>query len=233
MPFPDSIREDTLVRSGRRCCVCHEFAGRAINVHHIIQEADGGPNAIDNAIVLCLRCHSEAGHFNSRYPIGTKYSPSELRRHRDNWWISVTEGRVTDPSPRIEVKWKRTFLSGDLHTHNLLVQLHNGCDTSIERWKFQCSVPCFIPLKATGMTRLADTQIAGVRYLVHEVTGGPVLPGEPVELIGTGQATLEYQMTHEVYYASSGRNWVIAWRFFSSESPPIEGSRAWDEMHQF
>src|SRR5262245_9432548 len=199
MPFPNGIREDALVRSGRRCCVCHEFAGRAINVHHVIQESDGGPNTIDNAIVLCLRCHSEAGHFNSRHPIGTKYSPSELRKHRDKWWTNVAEGRTTDPSPCIEVKWKRTFLSGDLHTHNLLVQLQNGSNTSIAQWKFQCSIPSFIPHKVTGMTRLADTQIAGVRYLVYEMTGGPVLPGEPIELIGTGAATLEYQMTREVY----------------------------------
>jgi hypothetical protein len=56
------------------------------NVHHIQPEADGGPNTIENAIVLCLRCHGEAGHYNPKHPIGTKYSPAELRRHRDEWW---------------------------------------------------------------------------------------------------------------------------------------------------
>lgn len=86
MPFPEKVREAVLVRSHRRCCVCHEFAGRSVNVHHIIQEADGGENTIDNAICLCLPCHAEAGHFNSRHPLGTKYSPSELKAHRDQWW---------------------------------------------------------------------------------------------------------------------------------------------------
>ena len=86
MPFPHSIREEALLRSHRYCCICHKFAGRDVNVHHIIQEADGGLTILDNAIVLCLRCHSEAGHYNVKHPIGTKYSREELKRHRDQWW---------------------------------------------------------------------------------------------------------------------------------------------------
>ena len=86
MPFPDSVRLEVLVRSGRHCCVCHQFAGRTANVHHIAQEALGGTNTIDNAICLCQRCHSEAGHYNAFHPLGTKYSPQELRAHRDAWW---------------------------------------------------------------------------------------------------------------------------------------------------
>ncbi|MBK8253548.1 MAG: HNH endonuclease [Polyangiaceae bacterium] len=86
MPFPDPVRTDALVRSRRVCCVCHNFAGRDAVVHHIVQEADGGSNTLDNAILLCSRCHGEAGHYNPRHPLGTKYSPEELRRHRDDWW---------------------------------------------------------------------------------------------------------------------------------------------------
>ena len=86
MPFPPEIKEFALVNSRRCCCVCHEFSGRNVNVHHIVQEADGGPNILDNAIVLCFKCHAEAGHYNNHHPLGTKYSPSELRKHRDSWW---------------------------------------------------------------------------------------------------------------------------------------------------
>lgn len=86
VPFSPSLREEVLVKSRRHCCVCGRFAGRGAEVHHIVQEADGGANTIDNAIVLCSRCHGEAGHYNPRHPRGTKYSPSELRRHRDGWW---------------------------------------------------------------------------------------------------------------------------------------------------
>ena len=86
MPFPTAVRDAALVAAGRCCCVCRTFAGRNMQVHHIVQEADGGPNTIDNAIPLCFRCHAEAGHYNPHHPLGTKYSPTELRRHRDEWF---------------------------------------------------------------------------------------------------------------------------------------------------
>ncbi|MCJ7584747.1 MAG: HNH endonuclease [Anaerolineales bacterium] len=98
MPFPSKDREDALVNSRRCCCVCHEFAGRNTNVHHIKPEASGGPSTIDNAIVLCLKCHGEAGHYNPKHPIGNKYSPEELLRHRDEWW-SYCEKNPTKPFP--------------------------------------------------------------------------------------------------------------------------------------
>ncbi len=41
--------------------MCHDFAGRYVNVHHFVQEAHGGSNEIENAIALCDRCHGEAG----------------------------------------------------------------------------------------------------------------------------------------------------------------------------
>lgn len=80
------VKQEALVRSKRTCCICNEFAGLFTNVHHIVQEADNGANTIENAVVLCLKCHGEVGHYNPHHPIGNKYSIEEVRRHRDNWW---------------------------------------------------------------------------------------------------------------------------------------------------
>src|SRR5690348_6496029 len=91
MAWPRDVQEEALVRSRRCCCICHEFAGLYVNVHHIVQEADGGTSEIDNAVVLCLRCHGDIGHYNPRHPIGTKYRPDEVRRHRDAWWAYIQE----------------------------------------------------------------------------------------------------------------------------------------------
>lgn len=98
MPFPQKVKEDALINSRRCCCVCHTFAGLYTNVHHITPEASGGPSAIENAIVLCLKCHGEAGHYNPKHPIGNKYSPDELLRHRDSWWLHC-EKNPTKPFP--------------------------------------------------------------------------------------------------------------------------------------
>ena len=86
MPFPKKVIEDVLVLSQRCCCICHKYDGRNVNIHHIIQEADGGLNTIDNAICLCLSCHGDVGHYNPRHPIGIKFTPAEIKRHRDEWW---------------------------------------------------------------------------------------------------------------------------------------------------
>lgn len=94
MPFPVHIRDEALVRAARYCCVCRQFKGRNIEVHHVVQEADGGENNLDNAIPLCADCHADAGHYNPRHPRGTKFSPSELRKARDRWYQIVARGPV-------------------------------------------------------------------------------------------------------------------------------------------
>jgi hypothetical protein len=99
MPFPPGVREEALIRSRRCCSICHEFAGLYTDVHHIVQEADGGPNTLENAIPLCDRCHGEVGHYNPRHAKGTKYRESELKRHRDEWWDYI----ATNPAAALPV----------------------------------------------------------------------------------------------------------------------------------
>jgi hypothetical protein len=167
-------------------------------VHHIEQEADGGSNTIENAIVLCLRCHSEAGHYNPRHPIGAKYSPSELVRHRDQLWAAVADGRFYPPvDPLVadlELKWCRASpFDGDLHTYSLKVRLCNG-ETLLEYWRLQIAFPYCISInKVEGLARIKDTERDGLRYVVHELTGGKVLPGESVRAIWSDMgSTIEF-----------------------------------------
>ncbi|QCF25451.1 HNH endonuclease [Hydrocarboniclastica marina] len=89
--WPQKIKEDALVACGRRCCVCHMFGGRNIELHHIVMESKGGGSTFDNCVPLCFNCHAEAGHYNSEHPKGTKYSSAELRKHRDRWFQVVRE----------------------------------------------------------------------------------------------------------------------------------------------
>src|SRR5690349_23074543 len=97
MPFPPEIRTEALVEAARYCCVCHQYKGKRVEVHHIIQEADGGPNTLENAICLCFDCHSEAGHYNPRHPKGTKFSPEELRIHKKTWKEIVKQNKIPVP----------------------------------------------------------------------------------------------------------------------------------------
>ncbi len=129
MPFYPKIKEEALVRSRRCCCVCQEFTGLYTNVHHIIQEVDGGPDTLENAIVLCLRCHGEVGHYNLRHRIGNKYSPRELLRHRDEWW-EWCQNNPAIPLPKfpITVSPGIVNLGSDQWRGRSTIKLHNKTD---------------------------------------------------------------------------------------------------------
>jgi hypothetical protein len=121
MPFSAKVREDVLVAGARRCAVCKRFAGVKVEVHHIIQEAKGGDNSFDNAIPLCFDCHADAGHYNPSHPKGTKFSPSELRRHRDELYRLAKEAQilaVVDP----ELLYSRHIICRDADAITEIVQ---------------------------------------------------------------------------------------------------------------
>lgn len=83
MGFPTSVADEVLVHCGRHCCICGKFVGTKIELHHIIQVADGGDDSVDNCIPLCLDCHAEVKSYNPKHPKGRKYTETELKRHRD------------------------------------------------------------------------------------------------------------------------------------------------------
>ncbi len=89
MGFGKTVTEDALVACGRHCCVCHKFCGTKIELHHIIQTKDDGEDTFDNCIPLCFDCHADVKSYNPKHPKGKKFTESELKRHRDNWYKKV------------------------------------------------------------------------------------------------------------------------------------------------
>jgi HNH endonuclease len=89
MGFPAQVRDDALVACGRHCCICHEFCGIKMELHHIIQRAEDGEDTLENCIPLCLDCHADMRSYDHKHPKGIKYTPKELRRHRDNWYAKI------------------------------------------------------------------------------------------------------------------------------------------------
>ena len=89
MGFPSDVAEKALLDCGRHCCLCHKFCGIKIELHHIIQKADGGQDTYENCIPLCFDCHAEVKAYNPKHPKGRKFTVSELRGHRDKWYERV------------------------------------------------------------------------------------------------------------------------------------------------
>ncbi len=98
MPFNTEVREEALVRSARHCCLCHRFCGLKIELHHIVQEHEGGGNTLENCIPLCFDCHADIRSYDHKHPKGSKYTPGELRRRRDLWFQKVANSTVLGAS---------------------------------------------------------------------------------------------------------------------------------------
>lgn len=85
MSFPRKDVEDLLVACHRRCCICYRFCGVKIETDHIVPVAEGGTDTIDNAIPVCFECHAEIHSYNDKHPRGRKFTPDELRSHKEQW----------------------------------------------------------------------------------------------------------------------------------------------------
>jgi len=232
MPFPRDIRDIALVKSHRRCCVCHEFGGRSVNVHHIIQEADGGANTIDNAICLCFRCHAEAGHFNSRHPLGTKYSPSELKAHRDQWWEHCLSHPEEPLGLFLNVGFKSISRTAEVHRYRLVVTYTNTMKEAQDGWKLKIYFPAFLPLSYEDYDRF-EIRIDGESFVqLESLSHERIFPGESVDIVPLQNNFIEYEVNDNVYRHLSAQH-KVAWKFYTPNAPVIEAEKPLAELQEF
>ena len=97
-----------LVRCHRRCCVCHRFCGTKIETDHIIPAAESNDHSINNAIPLCFDCHAEVHAYNPKHPRGRRFTPEELRKHKEQWLV------ICDTHPEIFVEASRNVDIGPI-----------------------------------------------------------------------------------------------------------------------
>lgn len=232
MPFPRDVRDLALVKSHRRCCVCHEFGGRSVNVHHIVQEADGGPNALENAICLCLRCHAEAGHFNSRHPMGTKYSPTELIAHRDQWWGHCASHPDEPLGLFLDVRFNAISRTAKVHRYRLIATYTNTLKEAQEGWKLKVCFPSFVPLFPDDYDRY-EVRVDREPYIQLESSSNDrVFPGECIEVVPRDVHFIEYEVNDDVYHRLRLEH-KVTWQFFTPNAPVIEGEKPLMELQEF
>lgn len=67
---------------------------------HIKPKAEGGTDEIENAIPVCFECHAEIHAYNDKHPKGRKFTPEEIKGHKEQW-LKICETRAeifTEPS---------------------------------------------------------------------------------------------------------------------------------------
>jgi hypothetical protein len=71
-------------------------APSACHVHHIVLKSEGGKDEPDNAIALCLTCHTDV---HTKAPFTRRFTVEELKTHRENVYRLVREGKLPAGEP--------------------------------------------------------------------------------------------------------------------------------------
>ena len=106
MAFSDKVKLAVKRRANFTCCWCHDH-DVPVEIHHVIPQADGGSDDIDNAAPLCPTCHTKYGN----NPDHRK----EIRSRRDHWYEICEERRsvATSPADDPEISIARLPATGE------------------------------------------------------------------------------------------------------------------------
>ncbi len=150
--FPPRVKQRAMEACGRRCCLCHKFCGVAMECNHIIRPTNGGKNTFENCIPLCLDCHTEVGHYDNKHPKGIKFTPEELRTHRDRWYSKIENGFSNEAPANHSLldqqlfKRLHTLLGGSkkmkhFNDHDYSSSYSYEYDSRIDRFKLDRELP--------------------------------------------------------------------------------------------
>ena len=118
MTLSPDVVEQLLVACHRHCCICHKPAGTKMEVHHIVPKSQGGEDTEENGIPLCFDCHAEVEAYDPQHPKGRRFTPSELKRHKEQWlaicsrapWYLTLSERSSPP-------YKMAILDDSIFSH--------------------------------------------------------------------------------------------------------------------
>lgn len=131
MSFPADVKEKALVACARRCCLCHRFVGLKIELHHIDQKTEEGKNIFKNCIPLCFDCHADMRSYDHKHPKGTKYTPPELIRHRDNWYERVASGATGRETQQQETRHQTELVTAWMIPYEGEQERRDGIDRPV------------------------------------------------------------------------------------------------------
>lgn len=116
MPFSESVKLEVKKKAGFQCCRCREIG---IDIHHIIPQANGGTDDINNAAPLCQNCHDRFG--------ANPEKRKEIRQMRD-WWYEV----ILEKYPSGQNSQTEKRLAG---INELILKMHNDHKDSMDSLK--------------------------------------------------------------------------------------------------
>ncbi|MGQ4661472.1 HNH endonuclease [Lysobacter sp. F6437] len=93
MAFPESVTKEVKRKAHFQCCLCKAIG---VEIHHILPQAERGPDTAENAAPLCPSCHETYG----ANPTKRKF----IREARDLWYEICEKRYAPDASILQEVR---------------------------------------------------------------------------------------------------------------------------------
>jgi hypothetical protein len=74
-----------------------------MEIHHFVPRSEGGDDSEENGIPLCFDCHAEVHSYNPKQPMGRRIRPSELPKHKEQWFAIVARSPWSQPAVTLDV----------------------------------------------------------------------------------------------------------------------------------
>ena len=129
------IKTEALLKCKRHCCICEQFKGNNIEVHHIVHKNEGGKDEFDNAIPLCFDCHALIGSYNPNHPKGNKYTIKELKRIRDDFYIKVQNMSNFNSTNKVNINNEDYLRTYWLQLSECMEKYHFCIEYAYDFWK--------------------------------------------------------------------------------------------------
>jgi len=91
MAFSETLKRAVRKKAHHCCCICKSTG--SVEIHHIIPQAEDGPDIENNAAPLCASCHEMFG----ANPQKRKF----IKETRDDWY-EICERRYASDADRLE-----------------------------------------------------------------------------------------------------------------------------------
>jgi hypothetical protein len=153
MPFSEEIRIRVKKQADFTCCWCNNRDNK-VDVHHIVPQANGGPDTEDNAAPLCGSCHDKFGN--------NPDLRKEIKSRRDHWYEICQKRLEFVWSPNLHVPLL------DSHEINIPTDEKTSLDTTLHDW------PRFRFLSGNNNNGVSPVQVSMGYY--PELRGGNKYP---------------------------------------------------------
>ncbi|WP_299684165.1 HNH endonuclease signature motif containing protein [uncultured Dokdonia sp.] len=90
MAFTEKVKYVIRKKALQRCCICHNIG---VEIHHIIPQAENGPDTLENGAPLCPSCHETYG--------ANKTKRKFIKEARDIWY-EICEKRYSYSEKRFD-----------------------------------------------------------------------------------------------------------------------------------